>query len=220
MRRMRGAARRLLSLPIRAMPQSALATLADRFAEFAERLESQLRNRAISALESFRMTLSSEAMRASGRFPDLGAHPEVAFALEDLGPSRIAAAQRSLQVSDDRDYDALVGFLDIAAEGLRYDVDQAEDEADVADCLLRALDSVHDYLLARNLVGASYRLAQSESSFVFQVGVPPHIRSRPAALLAPSLASSADSWRRHARLAHLVPRQFSSDEPKQPVSVA
>lgn len=221
MRHMRWAMSRFLSLPIRAMPQSAVATLADRFAVMAQRLESRLRDRAVNALENFRVTLTSEAMRASGRFPGLGTHPEVAFALEELGPRRIAVAQQTLHATDDRDYDALVGFLGIAVEGLRYDIDQAEDAEEVADSLLRVLDSVHDYLLARRLVGASYRWGQAErSGVVFQVGLSPQIRSRVAGLLAASPATSTDSWRRHARRAQLVSRQFSSDEPKQPVSVA
>jgi hypothetical protein len=221
MRHMRWDLNRFLSLPMRAMPQSAVATLADRFAVIAQRLESRLRDRAIDALENFRLALTSEAMRASGRFPDLGTYPEITFALEELGPRRIAAAQRTLHASDDRDYDALVGFLNISVEGLRYDIDQSEDEEDVADSLLRVLDSVHDYLLARHLVTASYRLAQAErSGVVFQVGLSPQIRSRVAGLLATSPAVSADNWKRHARRAQLVSRQFSSDEPKQPVSVA
>lgn len=167
------------------------------------------------------MGLSSEAMRASGRFPTLGAHPEIAFALEELGPRRIDAAQQALEAADERDYNALVGYLDISADGLRYDIDQAEDEAEVADALLRALDSVHDYLLARRLVGVSYRHAQSEGSgFVFQIGALPHARSRALALLANSPTASADRLKRRTRRAQLAPRLFSHDEPKHPVNVA
>jgi hypothetical protein len=186
----------------------------------AELLEGRLRDRALDSLESFRMSLSSETMRASARFPDLGKHPEIQFALEELGPRRIDAAKRALDAADERDYDALGGFLGITIEGLRYDIDHAEDEAEVADALLRALDSAHDYLLARRLVGVSYRYAQSEGSgFVFQVGTLPHVRSRALAVLAASSSASSDRWRR-TRRAHLAPRRYTQDEPKQPVSVA
>jgi hypothetical protein len=217
---MRSTARRLLSLPIRAIPRTALAALADSFGDIAQILENRLRAQAVDALEGFRMTLSSEAMRVSARFPGLGTHPEVAFALEELGPRRLEAAQRALDAGEERDYDALIGFLDISAEGLRYDIDQAGDEAEVADALLRALDSVHDYLLARRLVDASYRLAQSGGSgFVFQIGSLPRGRSRALALLTTGSAASAGRWQ-PSRRAQLVPRHFSHDEPKQPVNVA
>ncbi len=218
---MRSAANRLLSLPMRAMPRTAVAVLADGFADLAQRLESRLRDRAIQALERFRAALDSEAIRASARFPDLGAHPEVAFALNEIGPRRIDAAQRALDATDERDYDSLVGFLEISVEGLRYDIDQAKDEAEVADALLRALDSVHDYLLARQLVGVSYRHAQAEGDgFVFRIGTLPHARSRALTRFVAAPAASSGRWQHRVRRAQLAPRHFSRDEPKQPVSVA
>lgn len=222
LRPMRSTLKRLLSRPLRRLPRSAVAAVADGLSDLAERLERQLRARAVESLHVFELALQDAGERAARRFPDLTEDPEVAFALDDLGPRRIGAAQSALRASDEREYVALIGFLDVAIEGLLYDVDNAEDPPDVADALLRALDSLHDYLIAHRLVGLSYRFAQSEEGgFVFQVGALPHTRSRAQALLFAGSSMPSETWRRHTRRqAQLTPRRFTRDEPKQPVKVA
>jgi hypothetical protein len=215
--------RRVLAAPFQVLPDSFAAAVASRFYDFAQLLDARLRDRAVDALNSFRGQLASETMAATGRFPRLGEHPDVSFALEEIGPARVEAAKRCLAAEDERDYNALITFLDGLGEGVRYDLTHAEDENDVGDTLLRALDNLHDFLLAHKLVSTAYNAAQSSGEgFMFRVAELTERRSRILQLFAVSSTwPSASRWSpSRLELSEIGRREFTRDQPKKTVTVA
>jgi hypothetical protein len=219
---MTGSVRRVLSLPLQALPGSLAASVANRFYDVARLLDARLRDKAIDALDGFRSRLVEETMSATSRFPRLGEHPDVRFALEDIGPSRVEAAKRYLAATDERDYNVLIEFLTGLAEGLRYDIVHAELEEDVGDSLLRSLDGLHDFLLAHRLVGPFYRVSQAMGEgFVFQVGELDESRARAFRLLGTSALARRHQWKpSRPDLAQMGHRKLTRNDEKRSVTVA
>lgn len=144
------------------------ARLANGMREFGQRLNGLLRKRVGIELMRFYSRLESSAETASIRFPGVLEDPDVRFALDELGPSRIEAARVNLSACNERDYVSLIEFLVGAADGVSYDIDHAGDAAEVGDALVRGLDNLHDFLLAHELVEPAYRRAQAGPPLMFR----------------------------------------------------
>jgi hypothetical protein len=184
----RDALKRLLlrSGPVNAEASVLAARFANRVREISQRIDSVLKEQVEIELQRFYGRLVSSADRVSLRLDSVDQDPDVRFALEELGPQRIEAAAESLSPCSAQDYVSLRDFLADVADGVDYDVDQADEAADVGDALLRGLDNLNGFLLSQDLVGPSYRRAQDQSSpVVFRsvnvAGRRPNWQPRPSA---------------------------------------
>jgi hypothetical protein len=142
-----------------ALPDVVSAKITNRVRAVARALDARMRDRALNSLEQFQSLLVRESATAVARFEDAREDADVQLALEEIAPMRLAAAKLNLTATDDLEYAALSDFLEVTGEGLEYDLQNAEDPAEVGDGLLRALDSLHHFLLAHDLVRAGYQTA-------------------------------------------------------------
>lgn len=172
--------------PVTAEAGVLAARVANGVRELGRRIESVLREQVELELRQFLDRLDFAVERARARFDAaVEQDADVRFALDDLGPQRIDAAVRFLAPCSASDYASLRKFLTDVADGVDYDVDQAEDPTDVGDALLRGLENLHGFLLAKNLVKSGYRTAQDEPVLTFrpfaESGRRPDWRPKPVA---------------------------------------
>jgi hypothetical protein len=165
----RAAVKRLLSGsgPLNTEVGAITARVANGVRELSRRLESLVREQVALELDKFLERLVASVDRARPKFGGVDGDPDVRFALDDLGPQRVEAAKRFLWPCTAAQYVALREFLVDAAAGVDYDVDRAEDAADIGDALLRGLENLHGFLLSKDLVSPSYREAQEEPVLAF-----------------------------------------------------
>jgi hypothetical protein len=148
-----------------------VAAITARFAsgvrELSRRLEAVLREQVELELDLFLDHLRCSVGRVRSSIAGLDEDPDVRFALDDLGPQRVEAAKRFLAPCTAAQYIALREFLVDATAGVDYDIEQAEDAADVGDALLRGLENFHGFLVSKGLVSSGYREAQEEPVLAF-----------------------------------------------------
>jgi hypothetical protein len=193
--------------PINAEAGAIAVRVANGVRELGRRLETVLREQVELELREFLGSFDTAVERARSSFGEaVDEDADVRFALDDLGPQRIEAAVRFLSPCSANDYVSLREFLTDVATGVGYDVDQAEDPADVGDALLRGLENLHGFLLTKNLVKSGYRSAQDEPVLTFR----PFIESGRRPDWRPK--SPGKAWNRE--------RRFSGDDAKHRVRVS
>lgn len=176
----RGAVKKLLAGngPINTEAAAITARIASGVRELSRRLEAVLREQVELEVDLFLDHLRKSAERVRFSIDGLDQDPDVRFALDDLGPQRAEAAKRFLAPCTAAQYIALREFLVDATAGVDYDIDQAEDAADVGDALLRGLENLHGFLVSKGLVSSAYREAQEEPVLAF-LPVRKALRRRP-----------------------------------------
>jgi hypothetical protein len=203
----RGVVKKLLSGkgPVNTEVGAVAARFANGVRELSRRLESVVREQVEFELDQFLARLEASTERIGSRVGGVDGDPDVRFALDDLGPQRVEAAKRFLSPCTAGQYVALRDFLTDAAAGVDYDVDEAEDPADVGDALLRGLENLHGFLLSKNLVSSPYRNAQEEPVLAFLPVREPRRRQ---------------DWPTPPTRAQGCERRFTRDENLHPVRVA
>jgi hypothetical protein len=139
--------------------------------DVSERLDQLLRDQAVAAIGSFEEAFKDQAAIAEARFPGLVDDSDFDFALNQLGPCRLLAARSNLRAEDEREYVNLARFLNIAAQGLAYDIGEAEEAEEASDALLRALDGFHDFLQAHSLTGPGYLREQAPPKLIYRTNL-------------------------------------------------
>lgn len=131
-----------------------------RSAERVERFRRYLLGRAVDALDGFEKALVAAAGEQGSRLTGIYEDENVRIVLEDLAPLRISAAKRYLSSRDLTAVSALPSFIEGRIELLRGQAAAATDAEDLGAALLDALESLHSFLLARQLVSSGYKLAE------------------------------------------------------------
>ena len=138
-----------------------IVEIGDRARAVSDSFDAYLLQQARTRLDSLGNSLRRAVAARSYHFPRIYSHPDVRFALDDLVPSRIAAAKRYLVITSKDDVLTLLHFLDLARQGGSARVRGATTPEEVADSLLGTLDDLHGYLLSHDLVSRQYRRSQS-----------------------------------------------------------
>jgi hypothetical protein len=135
----------------------------------APRLDQARRQRSASAkdrLARFETGLG-QLIEDRRRTISIGSDEDVAYLhgiVDQLFPSRLGAARFDLKALSADRAAALCDFLDAVEEVASASIRSAPDGDSLADAVARALDNVHDYLVAHDLVGARYRLLEADTS--------------------------------------------------------